>query len=257
MRLVDSLKEWLSVAEASNYISNRTKEIVSENDLIDLAVEKVVPVYYNFNGQHATALDRDYTNRKLYEKLSPDYDDTKMYPEVNQLTGQYRVLHEPTFMAGLRNLFYGGLRHNALGIEYVANEHGEIYRLSQNIMDAGFDFDENVAIKGVRIKKQSFLLKRDDLDDLIPKILESQALTTSIQPENKPLTTRERETFLKIILGMAIKGYAYNPDAARNTAVSDIQNDMAELGFEVSNDTIREKLKEAKMFLPVQEDEKA
>ena len=55
----------------------------------------------------------------------------------------------------------------------------------------------------------------------------------------------ERQTFLKIILGMAIEQYGYVPDAARNKAVSNICEDLVAIGLDVTDDTIRAKLKDA------------
>jgi hypothetical protein len=75
-------------------------------------------------------------------------------------------------------------------------------------------------------------------------------------PKEKSLGTRERETLLKIIIGMAIEGYRYNPGAAKNTAVSEIANDLEKLGITVSDDTVRKWLNEGAELLP-QEAEKA
>ena len=66
----------------------------------------------------------------------------------------------------------------------------------------------------------------------------------------KPLKTRERDTICKIILGMAIKGYAYDPQAKKNTAVSEIAGDIQQLGLSVDQDTIRKWLQEAIALLP-------
>lgn len=71
----------------------------------------------------------------------------------------------------------------------------------------------------------------------------------------KPLKTRERETALKLIIGMAMAGYKYNPRMNKNTAIADITNDLDKLGIAVSDDTIRKWLNEAAEHLP-QEPEK-
>ena len=70
------------------------------------------------------------------------------------------------------------------------------------------------------------------------------------KPPSKTLSTRERESLLKLIIGMAIAGYSYNPSAKRNDAVADITNDLEKLGIELSDDTIRKYLNEAKELLP-------
>lgn len=68
--------------------------------------------------------------------------------------------------------------------------------------------------------------------------------------EDKPLRERERNTLLRIIIGMAVRGYGYDPDAARSDIPKAIADDLSELGLECSDQTIREKLKEARALLP-------
>ena len=69
-------------------------------------------------------------------------------------------------------------------------------------------------------------------------------------PVEKPLKTREKDTLLKILISMAIKGYLYKPRTAKNSAVSDIAHDTEKLGIDVSDDTVRKWLSEASEFLP-------
>jgi hypothetical protein len=59
------------------------------------------------------------------------------------------------------------------------------------------------------------------------------------------LTTRERQTAHKLILGMAIGGYGYDPKAERSTIVTEIVGDLARCDISVTDDTVRKWLKEA------------
>lgn len=59
------------------------------------------------------------------------------------------------------------------------------------------------------------------------------------------VSTRERSTLLKLVLGMAIEGYRYAPDAARSEAPGEIAGDLQKHGLDVSDDTVRKYLKEA------------
>lgn len=68
--------------------------------------------------------------------------------------------------------------------------------------------------------------------------------------EGNPIRERERNTLLRIIIGMAVRGYAYDPDAARSDIPKTIADDLSGLGLECSDQTIREKLKEARALLP-------
>ena len=72
-----------------------------------------------------------------------------------------------------------------------------------------------------------------------------QELIDAAAVREKPLSTRERETLLKIIIGMAIKGYGFNPTKGRSGAPQYIANDLDLLGIGVSVDTVRKKLDEA------------
>ncbi len=69
-------------------------------------------------------------------------------------------------------------------------------------------------------------------------------------PVEAPLGTRERDTLLYLIAAMAIEKYGYSPKK-RNTAVSQIRNDLDRIGVDrISDETIRNKLKEASELVP-------
>lgn len=59
------------------------------------------------------------------------------------------------------------------------------------------------------------------------------------------VSTRERSTLLKLVIGMAMEGYKYSPEAARSGAVTEIAGDLAKHGLDVSDDTVRKYLHEA------------
>lgn len=62
---------------------------------------------------------------------------------------------------------------------------------------------------------------------------------------NADVSTRERSTLLKLLIGMAMEGYKYSPEAVRNSAVTEIAGDLAKHGLDVSDDTVRKYLQEA------------
>ena len=67
-----------------------------------------------------------------------------------------------------------------------------------------------------------------------------------VSPEtDKPLGTTERNTLLKLVIGMAIKGYLYDPMALKSATLKEIVDDLAELGIAIDNGTVRKYLKEA------------
>ena len=68
---------------------------------------------------------------------------------------------------------------------------------------------------------------------------------------DKPLSTTERNTLLKLVIGMAIYGYNYDPASAKSTAPKGIADDLSILGISLSDDTVRKYLKEgANTVLP-------
>src|SRR5262249_45022834 len=66
----------------------------------------------------------------------------------------------------------------------------------------------------------------------------------------KPLGTRERDTLLKLVIGLAIGGYGYDPKAGRSEKPTEIATDLAERGIALDTDTIRKWLKQAAELLP-------
>ncbi len=69
--------------------------------------------------------------------------------------------------------------------------------------------------------------------------------TVASPATEKPLGNRERETLLKLVIGMAIKGYSHDPAALKSTAPKEITDDLAALGISIDTDTVRKYLKEA------------
>jgi hypothetical protein len=64
------------------------------------------------------------------------------------------------------------------------------------------------------------------------------------------LAVREQESLLKMVIGMAIGGYSWNPRAARNSATTDIADDLARAGVPLDADTVRKWLKKGAELLP-------
>ena len=66
----------------------------------------------------------------------------------------------------------------------------------------------------------------------------------------KQLGTKERESLLKMIIGMARGGYAYDPKLNRSAVPQEIANVLAKHGVTLDVDTVRKWLREAAEFLP-------
>lgn len=66
-----------------------------------------------------------------------------------------------------------------------------------------------------------------------------------IHTGGKQLGKRERDTLLKLVIGMAVRGYGYDPQAARNSATTEIAKDLEGLGMPIDSDTVKKWLNEA------------
>lgn len=65
--------------------------------------------------------------------------------------------------------------------------------------------------------------------------------------EQKPeLGLRERESLLKLILGMAVDGYGYDPKASKSSQIKEISGHLFTCGLSLDEDTVRKYLNEAK-----------
>jgi hypothetical protein len=68
--------------------------------------------------------------------------------------------------------------------------------------------------------------------------------------KQKPLSVRERDTVLKMLGGIALKRYGYNPKAVRNAAITAIVADLDAAGVHVDADTVRKWIREAADNMP-------
>jgi hypothetical protein len=78
--------------------------------------------------------------------------------------------------------------------------------------------------------------------------LEQQIASASKSP-NPTLTTRERDSLLKLVIGTAMGGYGYVP-GQRSEIPRQIASDLASRGLSLDEDTVRKWLKEATALLP-------
>ena len=72
----------------------------------------------------------------------------------------------------------------------------------------------------------------------------------TIQPREKQLGARERESLLKLVIGMAVGGYGYDSTARRSEQITAITDDLAQAGISLDADTALKWLREAAKLLP-------
>ena len=79
--------------------------------------------------------------------------------------------------------------------------------------------------------------------DEVMRLEALQASDVPKPPVGDTLSTRERETLLKLVIGMAINGYGYDPAASKSTKPKEIADDLVALGIPITDDTVRKYLK--------------
>ena len=99
------------------------------------------------------------------------------------------------------------------------------------------------------------LFDYDDEDRSIGKEMQDQNViqlpnteqATRIEP---PVNKKERDSMLKLIIGMAVRAYVYDPTQSRSSIASEISDDLATCGISMDVDTIRKYLKQSAEYLP-------
>lgn len=101
-------------------------------------------------------------------------------------------------------------------------------------------------------ERQTLTVRIEELEAMVASLRAGGANAggAAMPPSDKGVGHREAETMRKLIIGMAVKGYAYAPNASRNSAVSDIAGDLAECGLAIDVDTVRSHLNKAAVLLP-------
>jgi hypothetical protein len=108
------------------------------------------------------------------------------------------------------------------------------------------------------LETQTNLTKR--LDEERQQLEEAQkqladAEKTSPAKMKPEIGQREKESLLKLVIGLAIGGYGFDPKSARNAKLSEISSDLATAGVPLDDDTIRKWLKAGVELLPSSETE--
>ena len=128
---------------------------------------------------------------------------------------------------------------------FVNKEHFENY-LTDKPIDEESVPDDSEQLNALSDTERKQLTEK--IDQLQAELAAEKG--KQVSPTERRLLTRERETVLKIIIGMAIKGYGHNPQASRNSTAGEVSSDLTLLGIPVSDDTILKYLKEAAEILP-------
>lgn len=90
-----------------------------------------------------------------------------------------------------------------------------------------------------------------DLSDPIDQEEQTLVEANDRKPEvGSSLSQRERTSLLKLVIGMAVRGYGFNSKASRTGTAAEIAGDLHTIGLSLDEDTVRKYLNEAKDLLP-------
>jgi hypothetical protein len=119
-------------------------------------------------------------------------------------------------------------------------------------------YDESAAVHAKReanwtaldeAKDRTIAAKDRGVAALEERVRSLEAQQTA-QPVEKQLGARERESLLKLVIGMAVGGYGYNSTARRSEQTTAIADDLSRAGVPLDADTVRKWLREAAELLP-------
>ncbi|MPS29138.1 MAG: hypothetical protein E2576_24120 [Alcaligenaceae bacterium] len=93
---------------------------------------------------------------------------------------------------------------------------------------------------------------RKDIEKWLTNIgwKEARYFVAQQESREKTLASRERDSLLKLVIGMAVGGYGHNVEEEKQKTVTLIMQDMERIGLSLSDETIRKYLKEATELLP-------
>lgn len=129
-----------------------------------------------------------------------------------------------------------------------------VERQTRTIEDQTRTLQEKHSAEMEMVRKYTALLRetQDQCDALRAEndALGAEFAKLQSRPTEKSLGLRERDSLLKLAIGIAVKKYHYDPKSSRNSATQNIANDLQEVGVPLDVDTVRKYLAEATEHLP-------
>ncbi len=245
-----------SVEKRKIILNNQYKEgkiNIEETDTMPSKLEDIVPV--NENEIFV------FTNDKSLDGIKEiHYSYTKNKDTVDKLGGIYYLnLEECGALKDHLLAYCTGIASDLTSLDgfWIDDEKGNTWQIVES-----FDSDF--------IKEHCKDTKYYDSDRYFPSVdfpdiaevgflaKDIEVFESTLNKDNKQtktsLGTKERDTLLKLVIGMAVRGYAYDPTAKRSATTGEIKSDLDLLGINLDEDTIRKWLKESAERLPRDED---
>lgn len=270
-----TLKKWLSLSDAAKRLSTSFDEEVTEADVIQLALDGHLRLSLRLLASHVYALrwykrleseieyeeveyrlqERDSTGKSTFTRMEPVGGEVAYLPEF---CGEKERLQLGTFAIAYARDFPGrdivDLPVTSYSRVFLLQCLDELSRPSEPAQyDTGRLLIQEENGDLWQIESYDDCLLEDIEIVLRTKVLRELEQSFEPKPEvnqERPFSTRERETLLTLVATMAKEGYKHDPSNKAKSAVSEILQDVQKNGLSISDQTIRDKLKEAWALLP-------
>ena len=177
-------------------------------------------------------------NYSSLKRSAPLSDLRKQFDEIIELAKRsvkWKKLYDPA----LPSLFIKWAKDN--GFEAPLELDRQVLKRKGNTVDWKKQYDDLLKLNNGNVGKADKLIadQRNVIDGL------------KLPIHNKSdLNTKEKTSLLKILLGLTLTNYEYNPNASRNSTAREIASDLELQGLSVDEDTIRKWLNQSKEYLP-------
>ena len=264
MKKIYKLKEWYSLEDAAERLTLTLGENVHVKDVLQLAIEGHLRLSWYM--RHVAAIQVEYGEKvippmlKVFPEqkepiISIGFHAVKGQESVAMLSGSHHVLLEHCGALSdylLAHITNTGGELLSLDGYYVQDSEGVSWKIMEHFDDESLKhIDPEKKLKAYDVGKYFPSGEWPEISELGFTKSDLEAFENSLQPkEGKQVSTRERQTLYKMIIGMAKDGYGYDPAASRSPFPKELEGILDRLGISVSDDTLREKLKEASELLP-------
>lgn len=268
-----TLKKWVTLIEAANYLSVAFGELVSESDVIQLALDGHLKLSIRLlSDVYAHRWYKKLETEVEYEEVKYDSTDWRngektFYTRMEPVGG--RVIHLPEFcdtgevlQLGTWAVSYARHFPEREVVDLPLTRCSRVFLLQ--CLDGLNDQPSTYDTGRLLIEEESGDLwdiesYEDDLlgdIDIVVKTKALRDLEDSLTPaadmrNETPLSSREKNTLLRIIAGITAANYKSYTGEKGTSTVSEILLDLQTVGIEeVKEDTLRKRLQEAAVHLP-------
>lgn len=150
----------------------------------------------------------------------------------------------------IRAIESGELTDPISPIEYVKWSKKYIVNFPEDLAEVVFAIAEETDWEAKYLELENQFAEYRKENSKNSEEVENKSVEENTLPQ-KILSTRERNTLLKLVIGIAIEQYAYDPNKSRNEAASQISSDLVRHKISIDPDTIRKYFKQAIEVLPI------